>query len=270
MLFAKLNSNIRRLGIYALVAVLAFSAGFATLAHATSPITFYACQSIGLKSLYNVVTSPSTPLECKKGDVAVQWNQVGPMGSQGSQGEAGSVGPQGPKGDTGPMGAQGPQGPAGPAGTGGTSCDLERRIKDALPSFQLSAECTDDADYDGLTDAKEIILGTDPNNPDTDGDGLTDGNELYGIACHYKGTIVVSITNPLNPDSDGDTLTDGQECLTLGTYPNATDSDVDGLADNEELVYGTTPSVADTDYDTYLDGAEVTAGTDPLDINSHP
>src|SRR5829696_2042640 len=243
MFLLQLKSKVRKLGIYALVAVLAFSAGFATLAHATSPITFYACQSIGLKSLYNVVISPSTPLECKKGDVAVQWNQVGPLG---------------------------PQGPQGPAGSGGSSCDLEHRIKNALPSFQFSAECTDDADYDGLTDAQEIILGTDPNNPDTDGDGLADGNEVHGIACHYNGVIVNSITNPLNPDSDGDTLTDGQECLTLGTYPNATDSDVDGLADNEELVYGTTPSVADTDYDIYLDGAEVTAGTDPLDINSHP
>jgi|SRR5829696_1212544 len=267
MFLLQLKSKVRKLGIYALVAVLAFSAGFATLAHATSPITFYACQSIGLKSLYNVVISPSTPLECKKGDVAVQWNQVGPLGPQGAQGPAG---PQGPKGDTGDVGPMGPQGPQGPAGSGGSSCDLEHRIKNALPSFQFSAECTDDADYDGLTDAQEIILGTDPNNPDTDGDGLADGNEVHGIACHYNGVIVNSITNPLNPDSDGDTLTDGQECLTLGTYPNATDSDVDGLADNEELVYGTTPSVADTDYDIYLDGAEVTAGTDPLDINSHP
>lgn len=268
MFLLQLKSKARKVGIYALVAVLAFSAGFATLAHATSPITFYACQSIGLKSLYNVVTSSSTPLACKKGDIAVEWNQVGPMGPQGAQGEAGPVGPKGPKGDTGPMGVQGPQGPAGPAGS--ISCDLEYRIKNALPLFKLSAECTDDADYDDLTDAEELILGTDPNNPDTDGDGLTDGNEVHGITCKYQGVFVNSSTNPLNPDSDGDTLTDGQECLTLLTYPNATDSDVDGLADNEELVYGTTPSVADTDYDTYLDGAEVTAGTDPLDINSHP
>jgi len=123
MLFAKLNSNIRRLGMYALVAVLAFSAGFATLAHATNPVTFYACQSIGLKSLYNVVTSPSTPLDCKRGDVAVQWNQVGPMGTQGAQGVAGPPGPQGPKGDTGeagPTGLQGPQGETGPAGPAGS------------------------------------------------------------------------------------------------------------------------------------------------------
>lgn len=119
MLFAKLNSNIRRLGMYALVAVLAFSAGFATLAHATSPVTFYACQSIGLKSLYNVVTSPSTPLECKKGDIAVRWDQVGPMGPQGVQGPAGATGLQGLKGDTGLQGPQGEMGPAGPQGAQG-------------------------------------------------------------------------------------------------------------------------------------------------------
>jgi len=34
-----------------------------------------------------------------------------------------------------------------------------------------------DSDKDGLTNTVEILLGTDPNNPDTDGDGLTDGTE---------------------------------------------------------------------------------------------
>lgn len=145
MLFAKLNSNIRRLGMYALVAVLAFSAGFATLAHATSPITFYACQSIGLKSLYNVVTSPSTPLECKKGDIAVRWDQVGPMGPQGQQGVAGPQGLQGPAGLAGPQGEQGltgPMGPQGELGTGTLSQAIMRtfssvRITTGFPNFTL-------------------------------------------------------------------------------------------------------------------------------------
>jgi hypothetical protein len=35
-----------------------------------------------------------------------------------------------------------------------------------------------DSDGDGLSDASEISLGTDPQNPDTDGDGLTDGQEV--------------------------------------------------------------------------------------------
>jgi hypothetical protein len=34
-----------------------------------------------------------------------------------------------------------------------------------------------DTDGDGLTDAFEAEIGTDPNNPDTDGDGFDDGEE---------------------------------------------------------------------------------------------
>jgi YD repeat-containing protein len=46
-----------------------------------------------------------------------------------------------------------------------------------------------DPDGDGLTNAQEIALGTDPLNPDTDGDGYSDGLEvLFG-------------TNPLDPNS---------------------------------------------------------------------
>jgi len=34
-----------------------------------------------------------------------------------------------------------------------------------------------DADFDGLPDAAEYVLGTDPSLPDTDGDGVNDGIE---------------------------------------------------------------------------------------------
>ena len=57
-----------------------------------------------------------------------------------------------------------------------------------------------DSDHDGLSDAREAELGTDPHNPDTDGDGLTDGDEV--LKYH---------TNPLNPDTDGDGYPDGVE-----------------------------------------------------------
>lgn len=39
------------------------------------------------------------------------------------------------------------------------------------------ASTTEDADGDGLTEAEEYALGTDPNNPDSDGDGLEDKYE---------------------------------------------------------------------------------------------
>jgi len=87
-----------------------------------------------------------------------------------------------------------------------------------------------DSDNDGLTDAEEKILGTNPNSPDTDADGLKDGDEVKV----YK-------TNPLLMDSDNDGLSDYQEVT----------------------VYKTDPNKADTDGDTYLDGAEVNGGYNP-------
>jgi len=67
-----------------------------------------------------------------------------------------------------------------------------------------------DSDGDGVSDADEATLGTDPNNPDSDGDGLTDGEE------RNLGT------NPLAADSDGDGLLDGSEA-TSGSNPNESD-----------------------------------------------
>lgn len=65
-----------------------------------------------------------------------------------------------------------------------------------------------DTDGDGLEDAIEFELGTDPYTADTDQDGLTDGDEYYVFA-----------TGTLNPDTDGDGILDGDE-TAQGTDPN--------------------------------------------------
>jgi hypothetical protein len=70
------------------------------------PVTYYACHSKG--TLYNVSTAP---VECRRDDTLMRWNQVGPMGPVGPKGDTGATGPQGPAG---------PAGPVGPAGSGGT------------------------------------------------------------------------------------------------------------------------------------------------------
>lgn len=56
-----------------------------------------------------------------------------------------------------------------------------------------------DADSDGLTNEREMELGTDPHDTDTDDDGLTDDCEL------------ANEMDPLNPDTDDDGTSDGQE-----------------------------------------------------------
>lgn len=77
----------------------------------------------------------------------------------------------------------------------------------------------DDADRDGLNDAREAELRTDPNKSDTDGDGLLDGEEVNT----YK-------TNPLAMDTDGDKFSDATEVLT-GHDPNRAATQSTGTAE---------------------------------------
>jgi hypothetical protein len=78
-----------------------------------------------------------------------------------------------------------------------------------------------------------------------------------------------TVTAPAAPDTitpvdtDQDGLSDEEERL-LGTSPNSSDTDADGLFDREEArVYGTDPLNKDTDGDSFTDGAEVQAGYNP-------
>ena len=77
----------------------------------------------------------------------------------------------------------------------------------ANPGEVLKAE-EPDSDGDGLTDAEEVALMTDPVKADTDGDGLSDFAEVREHA-----------TDPLSVDSDGDGREDGAE-IAAGFDPN--------------------------------------------------
>ncbi|AEI68972.1 adventurous gliding motility protein AgmC [Corallococcus macrosporus] len=116
-----------------------------------------------------------------------------------------------------------------------------------------------DSDDDGLSDAEEIVLGTDPNNPDTDGDGLPDGLEVN-----------VGGTDPLDDDSDDDGLLDGNEdanhdgIVDAGeTDPNNGDTDGDLLSDGLERGL-TEPQGTGTDMTVFVADADPTTVTDPL------
>ncbi len=58
-------------------------------------------------------------------------------------------------------------------------------------------------------------------------------------------------------DTDGDGLTDAFELLVSMTNPDETDSDDDGLSDEEEIFFGTNPLNPDTDGDGLADVEEI-------------
>ncbi|MCI0410484.1 MAG: thrombospondin type 3 repeat-containing protein, partial [Acidobacteria bacterium] len=84
---------------------------------------------------------------------------------------------------------------------------------------------SDDPDGDGLTNAEERALGTDPYNKDTNGDGITDGAAVASgksptnpdmDADGVINTVEIGNgTDPFNPDTDGDTYTDGVDAFPL-------------------------------------------------------
>ena len=83
-----------------------------------------------------------------------------------------------------------------------------------------------DSDSDGLTDAEEAAIGTNPENPDTDGDGMDDGYE------HAHGL------DPLNPEDA------------------FLDTDSDGFTNFEEYLLRSDPLDPDSPRDTFFISAE--------------
>jgi alpha-tubulin suppressor-like RCC1 family protein len=92
-----------------------------------------------------------------------------------------------------------------------------------IPSFSLvsNAWMKQDTDVDGLTNAAEYRLGSDPLSRDTNQDGIADGAE------------VGPGKSPTNPDTDGDGLTNAAE-LQKGTDPFIADTDRDGTTDGSD------------------------------------
>ena len=146
-------------------------------------------------------------------------------------------------------------------------CDITIHLDDGGVGEGEGEQPGDDADTDsdGLTDAQELDLGTDPENPDTDGDGIVDGadEDSFGGGCQDQDC---GLACQADVDCGPDAWCEQGRC----GYPGeGGDSDFDGVADVDEEAYGTDPSNPDTDGDGLQDGDELfSVGTDPLSADT--
>jgi hypothetical protein len=139
-----------------------------------------------------------------------------------------------------------------PEGTCSNGADDDCNGKTDDCDGQTEGSC--DCDGDGLTDAEEAALGTDPADADSDDDGALDGQEPDPTADHDADGVI----DVLDADSDGDGLVDGTE-LGLGCDNPATSKAADACrADGDAGATKTDPTKADTDGGGVSDGVEDT------------
>jgi hypothetical protein len=111
-----------------------------------------------------------------------------------------------------------------------------------------------DRDGDGLSDADETSLGTDPLLRDTDGDGVSDEDEVRA------GTDPLAFPARAEPEfSPPEPIPEAPPAP-----PAPLDQDADGVVDSDEAAYGTDPQKADTDGDGFSDAEETKNGYNPL------
>ena len=157
-----------------------------------------------------------------------------------------------------------------------------------------------DTDNDGLSDAEEEEIGSDPLLVDTDGDSIPDNEEVgldYNNPLDTDQDGIIDVldldddndgtstlieekigTSSLRADTDEDGINDTDEIGSNTDKPldtdgdgiiNAldTDDDDDGLETAAEILLGTNPLLADTDGDGLSDGDEI---GDLMDTNKKP
>lgn len=157
---------------------------------------------------------------------------------------------------------------------------------DTLPDWwelwrfnSLTRDGTLDFEGDTLTDAAELLMGTDPTIADSDGDGAIDSAEDFdedGLNDHQEFVLGLNL---FSQDSDGDSVLDavdddepggGDGLNNLAEFQHGTnrlkaDTDDDDLTDLAEVnVHGTNPVSADSESDGIPDGWEISHTLNPL------
>jgi uncharacterized repeat protein (TIGR01451 family) len=150
---------------------------------------------------------------------------------------------------------------------------IDDAIEDPNKNGQIDAGETDpnnaaddagitDTDFDGLSDAIEKAIGTDPTDGDSDDDGVTDGAEpSYAVDSDRDGLI-----NARDSDSDNDAIFDGTELASDCSKPATKASDGYCVAD-ADIATQTNALVKDSDGGGKSDGAEDANRNGKLDTN---
>lgn len=134
-------------------------------------------------------------------------------------------------------------------------------ISESADDVEITVSAGNDSDGDTMSDAWETTHSYNPYDAadallDSDSDGLTNAEE-----CALG-------SNPASKHSDSDWLGDGFEVNTLGTSPILTDTDGDTIDDRWEGMYGTGPTDPasggyNPDGDAYTNLEEYINGTNP-------
>lgn len=133
-------------------------------------------------------------------------------------------------------------------------------LMDPFSSFGVP----DDLDDDGLSNALESSIGTDPGAKDSDGDGFDDADEYHNGLSPTE-----ALESDRTADSDGDGMPNGHEVDSRLLDPfDSTDGtkdwDADDLSNALEFQNDTDIDNADTDGDGFTDGFEVFHDFSPL------
>ncbi|MDQ7075705.1 MAG: hypothetical protein Q9O24_11270 [Gammaproteobacteria bacterium] len=144
------------------------------------------------------------------------------------------------------------------------SDNLDSCIPNALSTACLALT---DTDGDGLSNAQEAALGTNPNVADSDADGIDDGAEVGAnyptvAALDGDGDGVIDALDSNLLDSDGDGVNDqldpaNNDACNPDNTIGVCDADADGLTNAQEAQAGTDVNIADSDGDGVNDGVEV-------------
>lgn len=123
--------------------------------------------------------------------------------------------------------------------------------RDAGESDPTTPADDHDVDGDGIDDATELAIGTDPLDADSDDDGIVDG--LDGVVDNDGDGLI----DALDPDSDNDGILDGTEAgITAAIAPADTNMASPNFRADLDPLTQTDPKLVDTDGDGLDDGEE--------------